>query len=75
MKSCVPDIGITFSDSHIVQDSINFIPKKIPGYNQFETLADAKINYMVKYNGILTMDTEFTSDEVDSDFSFINNIF
>lgn len=66
--------GITFSDSHIVQDSINFIPKKIPGYNQFETLADAKINYMVKYNGILTMDTEFTSDEVDSDFSFINNI-
>lgn len=66
--------GITFTDSHIIQDSINFIPKKIPGYDQLAMLADAKINYMVRYSGTLTMDTEYTSDEIDSDFSYINNI-
>lgn len=66
--------GITFNDSHIIQDSINFIPRKTPGYDQIQSLADAKINYMVRYNNVLTMDTEFTSDEADSDFSYINNI-
>lgn len=66
--------GITFNDSHIIQDTINFIPRKTPGYDQIESLKDANINYMVKYNGVLTMDTEYTSDEVDSDFSYINNI-
>lgn len=66
--------GVTFTDSHIIQDSINFIPKKIPGYDQFEMLSDNNINYMVRYNGTLTMDTEMTSDEQDSDFSYVNNI-
>jgi hypothetical protein len=37
-------------------------------------LADANINYIVKYSDIPTMDTEYTSDETDSDFSYINNI-
>lgn len=66
--------GITFNDSHIIQDSVNFIPRKTPGFDQIQMLADAKINYMVKYNNVLTMDTEYTSDEADSDFSYINNI-
>lgn len=66
--------GITFDADHILQDTINFIPKKIPGYDQIAVLRDANINYIVKYNGVPTMDTEITSDEVDSDFSYINNI-
>lgn len=66
--------GITFTDGHIVPDTFNFIPRKIPGYDQIEALNDAKINYIVKYNDVPTMDTQWTSDDLDSDFSSINNI-
>ena len=66
--------GITFNADHIIQDTINFIPKKIPGYDQISVLRDANINYIMRYNGVPTMDTEITSDELDSDFSYINNI-
>lgn len=65
---------LKFTDSHIIQNSFNFIPTKLPSYDEIEALADARINYIVKYNEIPTMDTQYTSDEVDSDFSYINNI-
>lgn len=64
--------GIIFPN--IIDGTLNFIPKKIPSFDQPQTLYDANINYIVVYNGTPTMETEKTSQEVDSDFSYINNI-
>lgn len=64
--------GIIFPN--IIEGTLNFIPKKIPSYDQPQTLYDANINYIVTYQGTPTMETQKTSQEVDSDFSYINNI-
>lgn len=64
--------GIIFPS--MIEGSLNFIPKKIPSYDQPQTLYDANINYIVIYQGTPTMETEKTSYEADSDFSYINNI-
>ena len=58
----------------VIEGSVNYIPNKIPGYDQPQELYDANINYMKYYKGILTMDTEKTSQEADSELSYINNV-
>jgi hypothetical protein len=42
--------------------------------NEKQQMTDLKVNYGSYYNGIFTMDTEFTLNPKDSDFSYINNI-
>lgn len=64
--------GIIFDD--VIEGSVNYIPKKIPGYDQIQELYDANINYMKYYDGILTMDTEKTSQDADSELSYVNNV-
>lgn len=64
--------GLTFPD--VIEGTVNYIPKKIPGYDQPQELYDANINYMKYYDGILTLDTEKTSQDYDSELSYINNV-
>ena len=64
--------GFIFENA--IANTINFIPKKIPSIDQPQELYDNNINYMKYYDGILTMDTERTSQEVDSDLSYVNNV-
>lgn len=64
--------NIVFDD--VIEGSVNYIPKKIPSCDQPQELYDANINYMKYYDGILTMDTEKTSQEKDSELSYINNV-
>lgn len=42
--------------------------------NEKQQMTDLKVNYGSYYNGVFTMDTEFTLNPKDSDFSYINNI-
>lgn len=42
--------------------------------NEKQQMTDLKVNYGSYYNGVFTMDTEFTLNPKESDFSYINNI-
>lgn len=64
--------GLTFPD--VIEGTVNYIPKKIPGDDQPQALYDANINYMKYYNGLLTLETEKTSQDYDSELSYINNV-
>lgn len=57
-----------------IEGTVNFLPKITPAYDQKETLSDAKINYASYFDGLLTLETLYTSQEKNSQFSYINNI-
>ena len=42
--------------------------------NEKQIMNDARINYGSYYDGVLTMDTEYTLVNTNSDFAFINNV-
>lgn len=64
--------GITFPNA--IEGTINFIPKMIPSVDQKEILDDARINYASYYDGLLVMETLYTSQEDYSQLSFLNNV-
>lgn len=64
--------GLVFDD--VIENTVNYIPVKCPGDDQPQELYDMNINYMKYYNGLLTVDTEKTSQEEASDLSYINNV-
>ena len=64
--------GITFPNA--IENTVNFIPKIIPGTNQKQLMNDIRVNYATYYDGVLTMDSEYTSQKKHSQFSYINNI-
>lgn len=57
-----------------IEGTVNFLPKITPAYDQKETLSDAKINYASYFDGLLTLETLYTSQEKNSQFSYVNNI-
>ena len=42
--------------------------------NEKQALCDAHVNYGSYYNGLFTMDTEYTLNLTESEFSYINNV-
>lgn len=64
--------NITFSD--IIDKTINFIPREIPGLNQKQEFVDHNINYISYYDGVPTMETLYTNQEQYSQLSFLNNV-
>ena len=64
--------GFTFPNA--IPGTINFIPKITPSYNQKEQLNDMRINYAGLFDGVLTMETLYTSQEKHTQFSYANNI-
>ena len=64
--------GFTFPNA--IQGTVNFIPKIIPGTNQKEQMTDSRVNYCGYYNGVLTLDSEYTSQVKHTQFSYINNV-
>ena len=64
--------GMVFSKC--IPGTESFIPKTTPKYDQKQELVDARINYASYYDGVLVIETELTSQEVDSQLSFINNV-
>lgn len=63
--------GFTFDD--IVEGTVNFLPKTIPGKDQKEELFEKRINFISYFNNIATMESEYTTQEEYTGFSFVNN--
>ena len=57
-----------------IEGTINFTPKITPKENQKTMLDDARLNYASILNDVLTVETEFTSQEELTQLSFINNV-
>lgn len=64
--------GITFPE--IIEGTINFVPREIPGLNQKQTFADNCINYISYYDGLPVMETEYTNQNDYTQLSFSNNM-
>lgn len=60
--------------SSAIEGTVNFIPTITPAENQKETLSDARINYASYFDGVLVLETLWTSQEKMSQFSYVNNI-
>lgn len=63
--------GFTFDD--IVEGTVNFLPKIIPGKDQKEEMFEQRINFISYFNNIATMESEYTNQEDYTGFSFLNN--
>ena len=63
---------ITFPD--VIEGTVNFAPKNSPREDQKQTIDDMRINYASYYSGLLTMETEYTSQERYTQLSWINNV-
>lgn len=64
--------GFTFPNA--IQGTVNFVPKIIPEVNQKQQLTDSRVNYIAYYDGIPTLDSEYTSQAKHTQFSYINNV-
>lgn len=64
--------AITFPD--VIEGTVNFTPKNTPSEDQKQEIDDIRINYASYYNGLLTMETEYTSQERLTQLSWLNNI-
>lgn len=75
-KTNAPYCGILYNWTfpEAIEGTINFLPKITPTINQKELLGNMKLNYASILQGTLTMETEYTSQEYDSQLSFINNV-
>lgn len=78
---CGQKYGIIFSDDEIVPGTINFSPKRTPRtdaniltYDQKQWFDDYRLNYIAYYNGVPTMDTEYTSQERYTQLSWLHNV-
>ena len=58
----------------VIEGTLNFTPKITPRVNQKTELDDLHLNYASILNNLLTMETEYTSQEDLTQLSFINNV-
>ena len=77
---CGQRFGITFTNE-IIDGTINFSPKRTPKtdsnvltYDQKQWFDDNRINYIAYYDGIPTMDIEYTSQERYTQLTWIHNV-
>lgn len=63
--------GFVFDD--IIEGTVNFLPKIIPGKDQKDELFEKRINFVSYFNGIATMESEYTTQEAYTGFSYLNN--
>lgn len=75
-KTNAPYCGILhgWTIPEAIEGTVNFLPKITPTVNQKNELGDLKLNYGSILNNVLTMETEYTSQETESQLSFINNV-
>lgn len=64
--------GISFPE--IIENSINFIPVVIPGYDQKQKLIDMNVNYLTIYDETPVLDTMYVNSEEFTQMSFLHNI-
>lgn len=66
--------GFTLDDA--LAETINFIPVTTPEFDQIDLLADLAVNYATyhEYNGDLTVVSTYTSQDIYTQLSYINNV-
>ena len=57
-----------------IEGTVNFTPKITPKTNQKTILDDQRLNYASILNNVLTLETEYTSQEELTQLSFANNV-
>ena len=57
-----------------IEGTINFTPKITPAGNQKQQMSDRRMNYASVLNDVLTLETEYTSQEAETQLSYINNV-
>lgn len=62
-----------FVFDEIVEGTVNFLPKVIPGKNQKEELFNHHVNFISYLNNIPVLESQYTTQEDYTGFSFINN--
>lgn len=63
--------GFIFDE--IVEGTVNFLPKVIPGKNQKDDLFARRVNFISYLERIAVMESEYTTQEKHTGFSYINN--
>lgn len=72
---CGQRYGIIIPQDDFIPGSLNFSPKRTPSEDQRKTFDDLRINYLTYYDGnVLTMNTEYTSQEAYTQLSWLNNV-
>lgn len=76
-----PFAGILYNNtiSDVIDGTVNYIPARIMNAsgeeeNEKEALDDLRVNYASYYDGVFTIETEYTCQENYTQFSFLNNI-
>lgn len=63
--------GFIFDE--VVEGTVNYLPKVIPGKNQKEELFAKHINFISYLDKVATLESEYTTQEEHTGFSYINN--
>lgn len=64
-----------FTFPNVLEGTISFLPKVTPKVDQKTILSDMNVNYASYINGVLTMETSYTSQEaITTQMRYINNI-
>lgn len=63
--------GFIFDE--IVEGTVNYLPKVIPGKNQKEELFAKHVNFISYLDKVATLESEYTTQEEHTGFSYINN--
>jgi hypothetical protein len=58
----------------IIEGTLSYVPKITPAGNQVDQMDDLRINFGKYYNGIFHIATEYTSQDIFTQLSFINNV-
>ena len=64
--------GVTIPEA--IYGTLNFAPLNLPSGNQKEAFDDARLNYASYFGDLLVLETEYTTYEKFSQFSYLNNI-
>ena len=73
-NAAVCGILYEFVFPEVVEGTLNFAPKYTPTEDQKDALDDLHLNYTSYLNDVLTLETEYTSQEQYTQLSYINNI-
>jgi hypothetical protein len=57
-----------------IKGTINYLPRITPGVNQKEDLVDLRVNYASYFDNELVIESQYTSQDKLSQFSYVNNV-
>lgn len=63
---------VTFPE--VIEGTLNYAPKVTPSGNQKQIIDDARLNYAGWYDGVLTMETQYTSQGKNTELDYMSNV-